>query len=169
MHDWEKAPTHCFLKGERSVSRGGNGELLLWLITRRGPGRAQCHFHCQAHYTTEDPPHPHPHHQSPMSSILSCNVKEAFHGAFRRRQPETCRMHIFTLNTSEELSREQKWNHIYFSEGEADFTCSISNSNSRLSAATMWRSAKSIRTEQNWSVVAKGRAARRLEGYSAPD
>lgn len=53
-HPLHHLHTLPFLKGERSVSRGGNGEPLLWLITRQGPGRTQCHFHCQTHYTTEE-------------------------------------------------------------------------------------------------------------------
>lgn len=48
--------TLSYLKGERSVSRGGNGEPLLWLSTRQGPGRTQCHFHCQTHYTRRRTP-----------------------------------------------------------------------------------------------------------------
>lgn len=57
--------TLSFLKGERSVSRGRNGEPLLWLITRQGPGRTLCHFHCHTHYTKEEVPPP------PRSHVLS--------------------------------------------------------------------------------------------------
>lgn len=53
-HTLKHLDTLPFLKGERSVSRGGNGEPLLWLITQQGPGRTPCHFHCQTHYTTEE-------------------------------------------------------------------------------------------------------------------
>lgn len=56
-----------FLKGERSESRGGNGEPLLWLITQQGPGRTQCHFHCQTHYTTEE--------DSPLPPLLQSCVE----------------------------------------------------------------------------------------------
>lgn len=67
-----------FLRGERSVSRGGNCEPLLWLITWQGPGRTQCHFHCQTHYTAEEDSPP----------LLSC----PFSPAVMWRNPSTaCR------------------------------------------------------------------------------
>lgn len=73
-HTHQHLHTLPFLKGERSVSRG-NGEPLLWLITQQGPGRTQCHFHCQTHYTTEE--------DSPL--LLSC----PFSPAVMWRNPST--------------------------------------------------------------------------------
>lgn len=60
--------TLSFLKGERSVSRGRNGEPLLWLITRQGPGRTLCHFHRHTHYTTEEDSLPPSLHRSHVLS-----------------------------------------------------------------------------------------------------
>lgn len=167
MHDWGESSHTLFPLGRKvSIQRRKWWAIVMIDHTARSrEGTVSLSLSSSLNYR-EPPP------QCLMSSVLSCNVQKAFHGV--QLQEETvwkknCTMHIFTWKASEEFSRKERKNPIYFSAEVADFTSSISNSNSQLTAATMWRSAKSIRTEQNWSVVAKGSAARRLEGYSAAD
>lgn len=82
--------TLSFLKGERSVSRGRNGEPLLWLIARQGPGRTLCHFHRHTHYTREEDSLPHPlltcplERQSPNRNVFSEKGGDERYACWRR-------------------------------------------------------------------------------------
>lgn len=58
------------------------------MITRQGPGRTQCHFHCQTHYTTEEDSPP----------LLSCPLCSAV----MLRNP---------LSLSLSLHAEMSWAH----------------------------------------------------------